>query len=125
MASYLIRRFLLMLLTLFGISVLIFVLLRMVPGNIADILFAAAGMIDPADKASLERELGLDQPILNQYIQWIVGLAHVRDIDSLPQPARLRAQQHAVSCGRTLITGPACHGIDELWLRATREDMHQ
>ena len=60
LASYLIRRFLLMLPTLFGISVLIFVLLRMVPGNIADILFAAAGMIDPAEKASLERDLGLD-----------------------------------------------------------------
>ena len=46
MAAYLIRRFLLMLLTLFGISVLIFVLLRIVPGNIADILFAAAGFIN-------------------------------------------------------------------------------
>ena len=76
MASYLIRRFLLMLLTLFGISLLIFVMLRMVPGNIADILFAAAGMIDPAEKASLERELGLDQPIVTQYIHWIAGLAH-------------------------------------------------
>jgi peptide/nickel transport system permease protein len=76
LASYLIRRFLLMLLTLFGISVLIFWLLRMVPGNIADILFGAAGMIDPADKASLEHDLGLDQSYLTQYIQWISGLAH-------------------------------------------------
>jgi peptide/nickel transport system permease protein len=65
-----------MLLTLFGISVLIFVLLRMVPGNIADILFAAAGMIDPAEKASLERDLGLDQSIPTQYFHWIAGLAH-------------------------------------------------
>ena len=76
LATYLIRRFLLMLLTLFGISVLIFVLLRMVPGNIADILFAAAGMIDPAEKAKLEKELGLDQPIVMQYVRWIGGLAH-------------------------------------------------
>ena len=37
MATYITRRLLLLLLTLFGISVLIFVLLRMVPGNIADI----------------------------------------------------------------------------------------
>src|ERR1700760_1802640 len=65
-----------MLLTLFGTSVLIFVLLRMVPGNIADILFAAAGMIDPAEKAGLEHQLGLDQPILTQYLQWIGGLLH-------------------------------------------------
>lgn len=75
MATYLIRRLLLMLVTLFGISVLVFVLLRLVPGNIADILFDAAGMIDPAEKASLERALGLDQPIVVQYLHWIAGLA--------------------------------------------------
>ena len=61
MGSYLIRRFFLMLLTLFGISVLIFTMLRIVPGNIADIVFDAAGMIDVAEKAKLENELGLDQ----------------------------------------------------------------
>ena len=76
MASYLIRRFLLMLLTLFGISVLIFVMLRMVPGDIADIMFGAAGMIDPADKAALKHDLGLDLSYPTQYIHWISGLAH-------------------------------------------------
>ncbi len=76
MGSYLIRRFILMLLTLFGISVLIFVMLRLVPGNIADILFDAAGMIDVAEKANLEKELGLDKPIVIQYVKWIDGLAH-------------------------------------------------
>ena len=64
-----------MLLTLFGISVLIFTMLRVVPGNIADIVFNAAGMIDVAEKAKLEKELGLDQPIAVQYVQWIGGLA--------------------------------------------------
>ena len=43
MGAYLLRRFLLMLLTLFGISVIIFGLLRLTPGNIADILFNAGG----------------------------------------------------------------------------------
>jgi peptide/nickel transport system permease protein len=55
--------------------VIIFVLLRIVPGNIADILFDAAGMINPAEKQKLEMELGLDKPIVIQYINWIVGLA--------------------------------------------------
>jgi peptide/nickel transport system permease protein len=73
--TYLIRRFFLMLLTLFGISVLIFTMLRLVPGNIADIVFNAAGMIDVAEKAKLEKELGLDRPIPVQYIEWISGLA--------------------------------------------------
>ena len=75
MGSYLIRRFFLMLLTLFGISVLIFTMLRLVPGNIADIVFNAAGMIDVAEKAKLEKELGLDQPIAVQYVKWVTGLA--------------------------------------------------
>src|SRR6201992_2787513 len=65
-----------MLVTLIGISVVIFVLLRIVPGNIVDILFAAAGYVDPADKANLERDLGLDQSIVVQYLHWIGGLLH-------------------------------------------------
>ena len=75
MVTYLIRRLLLMVLTLFGISVLIFVLLRIVPGNIADILFDAAGMVSAAEKHKLEAELGLDKPIVVQYVDWIGGLA--------------------------------------------------
>src|SRR3954466_3008599 len=65
-----------MLVTLVGISIIIFVLLRVVPGNIVDILFDAAGFVDPADKANLERELGLNQPIVVQYLSWIGGLLH-------------------------------------------------
>src|SRR4051812_37254517 len=64
-----------MILTLFGISVLIFVLLRVVPGNIADILFDAAGMVSAAEKHKLESDLGLDKPIVVQYVDWIGGLA--------------------------------------------------
>jgi peptide/nickel transport system permease protein len=74
LAAYLLRRFSLMILTLFGISVVIFVMLRLVPGNIADILYDAAGMINPAEKAQLEHELGLDRPIPVQYAQWMGGL---------------------------------------------------
>jgi peptide/nickel transport system permease protein len=75
-AGYLLRRLSLMIVTLFGISVVIFVLLRLVPGNIADILYDAAGMINPAEKQQLERELGLDKPIPVQYVAWIGGLMH-------------------------------------------------
>ncbi len=76
MFGYIVRRLGLMLVTLFGISVVIFVLLRIVPGNIVDILFDAAGFVDPADKANLERELGIDQPLVIQYLHWINGLLH-------------------------------------------------
>lgn len=63
-----------MLLTLFGMSVLIFVLLRVMPGNISDILFESAGLVNPAEKAKIEKELGLDQPLIVQYTTWISGL---------------------------------------------------
>ena len=76
MFAYIVRRLALMLLTLFGISVIIFVLLRVVPGNIVDILFDAAGFVDPSDKANLEKELGLNLPIYQQYLNWIGGLLH-------------------------------------------------
>jgi peptide/nickel transport system permease protein len=73
-AAYLARRFSLMVLTLFGISVIIFVLLRVVPGDIADILFDAAGFVNPSEKAQLQKELGLDKPIAVQYADWMGGL---------------------------------------------------
>jgi peptide/nickel transport system permease protein len=63
-----------MVLTLIGLSIVIFAMLRLVPGNIADILFDAAGFIDPAEKAQLEEELGLADPIPLQYWYWISGL---------------------------------------------------
>ena len=75
MSGYLIRRFFLMLVTLFGISVLIFVMLRLVPGNITDIIFDSAGFVNPKQKQRIERELGLDRPIVVQYARWIGGLA--------------------------------------------------
>ena len=74
MFAYVVRRLGLMLVTLFGVSIVIFFLLRIVPGNIVDILFDAAGFVDPADKANLERDLGIDQPLVVQYLHWIGGL---------------------------------------------------
>ncbi len=69
-----VKRFFLMLLTLVGMSIIIFVLLRLMPGNIVDIMFDSAGFVDPAEKAEIEKELGLDQPIHVQYAQWIWGI---------------------------------------------------
>ncbi|HPU53026.1 MAG TPA: ABC transporter permease [Burkholderiaceae bacterium] len=75
MGAYFVRRSLLMLLTLFGISVVIFVMLRLVPGNVTDIIFDSAGFVNEKQKQGIERELGLDKPIVTQYVNWIGGLA--------------------------------------------------
>jgi peptide/nickel transport system permease protein len=75
LGAYLARRLLLMILTLFGISIIIFVLLRVMPGNIVDILYDAGGYVNPQEKAKIEAELGLDKPIVVQYVAWMSGLA--------------------------------------------------
>jgi peptide/nickel transport system permease protein len=72
---YILQRLLTGVLTLFGMSVVIFVLLRLAPGDIVDILFASAGFVNPAAKEEIARELGLDQPIPVQYYRWVKDIA--------------------------------------------------
>jgi len=72
---YLFQRFITAFLTLFGMSVVIFVLLRLVPGNIVDILFSSAGFVNPAAKREIAHELGLDQSIPVQYGRWLKDIA--------------------------------------------------
>jgi len=71
------RRLLLFVPTLFGVSLLIFVLMRMVPGDIAEILVYQTGAETSAvQKKQIEqirRELGLDRPVVTQYIAWLTG----------------------------------------------------
>jgi peptide/nickel transport system permease protein len=62
-------------LTLFGMSVVIFFLMRLAPGDIVDILFAAAGYVNESDKKLLMQELGIDRPIWTQYLDWLRSIA--------------------------------------------------
>src|SRR5438876_12204778 len=55
-------------------SVVIFLLLRLAPGNIVDILFATGGYVSESDKRLIMKELGLDQPIWAQYVEWIKNM---------------------------------------------------
>jgi peptide/nickel transport system permease protein len=71
MRTYIIQRLGIAVLTLFGMSIVIFVLMRLAPGDIVDILFAAAGYVNEADKKEITRELGIDRPILVQYVSWL------------------------------------------------------
>jgi len=74
MGTYLVRRTMLLVVTVLGVSIIIFALMRVVPGNIADILFESSGYIDAQQKAKIEAELGLDRPLVEQYFKWIAGL---------------------------------------------------
>ncbi len=71
MRTYVIKRLVIAGVTLLGMSILIFVLMRLAPGNITDIIFESAGYVDQADKKRLEGELGIDKPVPVQYARWL------------------------------------------------------
>jgi peptide/nickel transport system permease protein len=52
-------------------SVVIFVLLRLAPGDIVDILFSAAGYVDAQEKRAILKDLGMDRPYWIQYLAWL------------------------------------------------------
>ena len=75
MHRYVIRRVLLMILTLALISIIVFMLIRLIPGNVIDAMMMRARSegVDVAafDRETLERSLGLDAPAHVQYFRWI------------------------------------------------------
>ena len=71
MKTYLTQRLAIALVTLLGMSMVIFVLLRLAPGDIVDILFATAGYVSPAEKHAIMKELGIDRPYWVQYLEWL------------------------------------------------------
>ncbi|MGH7315376.1 MAG: ABC transporter permease [Candidatus Rokuibacteriota bacterium] len=75
MNQYVARRLLLFVPSLLGASVLIFVLLRLVPGDIAEIIVYQAGAesatIQQRQVQEIRAELGLDRPIVMQYVAWL------------------------------------------------------
>ena len=71
MKAYIAQRLGIAILTLLGMSLVIFGLLRLAPGDIVDILFAAAGYVDPKARVEIMRELGLDRPLWVQYLDWL------------------------------------------------------
>ena len=65
--------------TLLGVAVLIFVLLRVVPGDVVEARYLAQGsQFQSQDLMDQERaKLGLDQPLWKQFTTWMTGLAHL------------------------------------------------
>jgi len=62
--------------TLVGLSLLVFLMLRLVPGTVVEQLIGADAIASPAMVAELKRFFGLDQPWWQQYGRWIAALAH-------------------------------------------------
>ena len=108
MRAYIIRRLLLIIPTLFILSILVFLSVRFIPGDVIDVMVAemkgwhAAGHAD-IDREYLERMLGLDVPVYVQYGRWI-GV--------LPTPDWITKESHfdgilQGTLGKSLIGGNA------------------
>jgi peptide/nickel transport system permease protein len=78
MLRYSINRILLMIPTLLGVAVLVFFLLRIVPGDIVEIKLRGDGGTVTQETIELERKrLGLDRPLINQFGTWMVDMARL------------------------------------------------
>jgi len=75
MTRYLAVRLYSMALTLLGLSLLVFLMLRLVPGTVVEQMIGADAIVSPAMVAELKRFFGLDQPWWQQYGRWVTALA--------------------------------------------------
>ncbi len=73
MRAYIIRRLLLIVPTLFILSILVFLSVRFIPGDVIDVMIGRMGYYVQfdVDREALERTLGLDVPVYVQYGRWI------------------------------------------------------
>lgn len=74
MLSYLIRRVLSVIPILLLVSIFVFLLLRLTPGDPAAII--AGDQATPEQLARIREVMGLNDPILTQYVKWIGGILH-------------------------------------------------
>ncbi len=77
MGRFLVKRFLLTIPTLLGVAILVFVLLRVIPGDVVEMKFASGEGVftDPKVLAEERAKLGLDKSLWLQFLDWMGGLA--------------------------------------------------
>ena len=81
MRTYITQRVLALIPTLFFASLIVFVTVRLIPGDVIDLMLSqndiSAGKMS---RQALEAALGLDQPIFTQYLHWIGGILFDGDL---------------------------------------------
>jgi peptide/nickel transport system permease protein len=73
---FLARRLASMIATIVAVSVVIFLMVRLLPGNIIDIMFGGDATATPEAKAAAAKQLGLDGSYPHQYWEWVNGIFH-------------------------------------------------
>ena len=76
MLRYVVNRILLMIPTLIGVAILVFFMLRVVPGDVVEVkLRGDGGTVSQETIESERKRLGLDKPMVNQFADWMIGMA--------------------------------------------------
>lgn len=74
MRAYLAQRLAAMALTLLGVSVLVFGMVRLIPGTVVEQLLGQAAMASPEVLGAFRRFFGLDRPLHVQYVEWLTAV---------------------------------------------------
>ncbi len=75
MQQYIAGRLVSTLVVLLGVSIIVFVLIRLVPGDIVDVLYGTEAQASEETRQALRKEYGLDEPIPVQYAKWLTHVA--------------------------------------------------
>ncbi|MGN6032496.1 MAG: nickel ABC transporter permease, partial [Thermomicrobiales bacterium] len=119
MFRYILYRILAVIPVLVGVSIAVFFMVRLVPGDPIQIMFANQASPSPERVAEMRHQLGLDLPIWKQYLQYIQGITHgdfgqsIRSrqpvfdeiIERLPNTLRLTAASLVVAVVIGISTG--------------------
>lgn len=76
MRTYVLRRVLTLVPTLIGVTILVFLMIRLIPGTVVDQIIGTEAKVDESARAAIRAFFGLDQPLHVQYWRWFSGLLH-------------------------------------------------
>jgi peptide/nickel transport system permease protein len=76
MRTYVLKRLFLVVPTLLGVAALVFLIMRVIPGDVALLIMGgdAAGHVDQQQLTAMRQQLGLDQPLIVQFGTWLLGV---------------------------------------------------
>lgn len=91
MRQYILKRLMLAVPTLIGVSLIVFFMVRFIPGGVVEQI-AGDNQLTADVRAQIEKDLGLDQPAYRQYFTWMGGVARIDFGHSLRDQSSINAR---------------------------------
>ncbi len=91
MRQYILKRLMLAVPTLIGVSLIVFFMVRLIPGGVVEQI-AGDNQLTADVRAQIEKDLGLDQPAYKQYFTWMGGVARIDFGHSLRDQSSINAR---------------------------------